>query len=296
MNYLKPSNSPGAAVRCENILSGENGKRRRITDLSRFDQSLSLTYSDPSSTPDGRQYNLTPRQEMEKQNGQCQPHNETLSLRNFSSVLTHELANPLNGMLMSVKLLQRNLASNPDCIETVSDLLVILSSEIDRLVSLLEEIRSGRVLLNLDLQPTILATEIKDFLVLQSAYYEEHRIQVEQNVPTDLPLIMADKGKLRQILLNLCKNAVEAMSHGGTLTLRSYASEEWVCLEVADTGEGIPEAMPVFETYVTNKPQGSGLGMAIVQEILKQHNGTISYTSQVGKGTTFHLKFPIQTG
>jgi signal transduction histidine kinase len=107
---------------------------------------------------------------------------------------------------------------------------------------------------------------------------------------------MADRDKLRQILLNLCKNAVEAMPNGGTLTLRSYAREEWLCLDIADTGDGIPEAMPIFEPAVTNKPQSSGLGLAIVREIVKQHKGTVSYTTQWGKGTTFHLKFPIHAG
>jgi signal transduction histidine kinase len=104
---------------------------------------------------------------------------------------------------------------------------------------------------------------------------------------------MADPGKLRQILLNLCKNAVEAMPKGGTLTLESYTSEKWVCLDVSDTGEGIPETMPIFEPAATNKPQGTGFGLLIVREIIQQHKGRISYTTERGKGTTFHLSFPV---
>jgi len=77
-------------------------------------------------------------------------------------------------------------------------------------------------------------------LALESAYYEQRRIRINQHIPSDLPLIMVDRGKLRQVLLNLCKNAVEAMPNGGTLTLRSYATEEWLCLDIADTGDGIP--------------------------------------------------------
>ena len=85
------------------------------------------------------------------------------------------------------------------------------------------------------------------------------------------------------------------MPNGGILTLRGYATEEWVCLDISDTGNGIPEATEVFELAKSNKPQGTGLGLLIVREIIQQHNGAISYTSQFGKGTTFQLKFPTLT-
>lgn len=107
---------------------------------------------------------------------------------------------------------------------------------------------------------------------------------------------MGDRNKLRQVLLNLCKNAVEAMPNGGTLTIRCCANEEWLCLDIADTGNGIPAGMPVFEPAVTDKPQGGGLGLAIVREIVQQHRGSVSYTTVLGKRSTFHLKFPIPAG
>jgi signal transduction histidine kinase len=214
----------------------------------------------------------------------------------FCDYLTHELANPLNGMLVSAEVIERYFQAHPRAMDEIGDLPEILRKEIKRLVLLLKDLRSSRVLADVNLQPTSLAEEIRELLALQSAYYEQHRIRVNQEIPLDLPRIMADRDKLRQVLLNLCKNAVEAMPNSGTLTLRSYASEEWLCLDIADTGEGIPEAMRAFEPAVTNKPQSSGLGLAIVREIVKQHKGTVSYTSQLGKGTTFHLKFPIQRG
>jgi signal transduction histidine kinase len=228
--------------------------------------------------------------------GQLEPVDRVFSSHKFCEYIAHELANPLNGMLMSAEIIDRYLAANPRGMDEIGDLTGILKREIKRLTVLVKELRSSRVLADIKLQPTSLPAAIRELLALQSAYYEQRRIRINQYVPSDLPPIMADADKLKQIVLNLCKNAADAMNNGGTLTLRVYAWEEWVCLDIADTGEGIPEAMPVFETYVTSKPQGSGLGLAIVREILKQHNGTISYTSQVGKGTTFHLKFPIQAG
>lgn len=213
---------------------------------------------------------------------------------NLCDYVAHELANPLNGMLMSVELIGRYFEANPRALDEIGNLPAILESEIKRLILLLKELRSSRVLVDLNLQPTSLPAEIRELLALQSEYYEQCRIRINQYVPLDLPRIMVDRNKLRQVLLNLCKNAVEAMPNGGTLTFRSYTSDEWLCLDIADTGEGIPEAMPIFEPAVTNKPQSSGLGLAIVREIVKRHMGTVSYTSQLGKGTTFHLRFPIQ--
>jgi signal transduction histidine kinase len=208
----------------------------------------------------------------------------------------HELSNPLNGMLLSMELIEKYVETYPRARNDIGELLRLLKKETIRLVSILEELRSSGALSEIDLRPMSLAAEIRELLALQSGYYQQRRIRINQCVPLDLPPIMADRNKLRQALLNLCKNALEAMPNGGTLTFRSYASEKWLCLDIADTGNGIPEEMDVFEPAVTNKPQSSGLGLAIVREIVKRHWGRVSYTSELGKGTTFHLKFPIQAG
>jgi len=214
----------------------------------------------------------------------------------FFQYIAHELANPLNGMLVSVGALESYAEANPGAMDEIGDLLGILRNEVNRLVLLLNELRSTGVLRDIVLQPTSLPAEISELLALESAYYEQRRVSINLDVPVDLPRLMADRNKLRQVLLNLCKNAVEAMPDGGTLTIRGYAREAWLCLDITDTGNGIPAGMPVFEPAVTDKPQGSGLGLAIVREIVQQHDGTVSYTTQLGKGTRFHLKFPIPTG
>lgn len=225
--------------------------------------------------------------------GQLEPVNRLFSSHKFCEYIAHELANPLNGMLMSAEIIDRYFAANSPAMDEIGHLPGNLKREIERLIILLKELRSSRVLVDVKLRSISLAEAIRDMLTLESAYYEQRRIRINQYVPLDLPRIMADGDKLRQVLLNLCKNAVEAMPNGGTLTLRGYASDKRLCLDIADTGEGIPEAMPIFEPTVTGKPHGSGLGLWIVQEILKQHNGTVSYTSQMGRGTTFHISFPI---
>jgi signal transduction histidine kinase len=228
--------------------------------------------------------------------GQPQPLNGSFSSRKFCDYIAHELASPLNGMLMSAGIIEQYFEANPHATDEVGDLPRMLRKEIHRLIGLLKELRSSGVLVDITLRPTSLSEELREMLALQSADYEQRRIRINHHAPADLPSIMADRIKLRQVLLNLCKNAVEAMPDGGTLTLRSYARDEWVCLDITDTGDGIPEALPVFAPAVTSKPGSSGLGLAIVHQIIKQHSGTVSYTTTPGNGTTFHLKFPIRTG
>src|SRR5436309_15990587 len=117
--------------------------------------------------------------------------------------------------------------------------------------------------------------------------------EIIQVLPPDLPLITADHEKLKQVLLNLCKNAAEAMPQGGTLTVRAHNSGDWVRLEVSDTGVGIPAGVDIFEPFTTTKPQGSGLGLTIVRQIVAAHRGTLTYHSVPGQGTTFTLVLPI---
>jgi two-component system sensor histidine kinase HydH len=130
-------------------------------------------------------------------------------------------------------------------------------------------------------------------MTTEVAHYTERGVRIEQQVPNDLPLVMADGDKLKQVVVNLCKNAVEAMPDGGTLTLWLQRAGERLTLEVADTGKGIPMGVNIFEPFVTTKPEGTGLGLAIVRQIVAAHGGTLDYTSAQGKGTTFFVTLPL---
>jgi signal transduction histidine kinase len=107
-------------------------------------------------------------------------------------------------------------------------------------------------------------------------------------------VIPGDQDKLKQVLLNLCKNAVEAMPNGGTLTVRAENSGPHVSIEVSDTGVGIPYGMNVLEPFVTTKTEGTGLGLSIVRQIVNAHSGMLNYTSTPGQGTTFTVLLPVE--
>jgi len=98
------------------------------------------------------------------------------------------------------------------------------------------------------------------------------------------------------VLLNVCKNAVEAMPDGGILSCKAYQENDRFVLEISDTGIGIPDGLDVFQLFKTTKPYGTGLGLPIVEQIISEHRGTVDFSSQVGKGTTFRISLPLGLG
>jgi signal transduction histidine kinase len=97
---------------------------------------------------------------------------------------------------------------------------------------------------------------------------------------------------MRQVLVNLCKNAIEATAPGGTLTVKAMPEGDKVAIEVIDAGSGIPEGFDIFRPFATTKKKGTGLGLMIVRQIVAAHNASISYRSETGKGTTFRIELP----
>jgi signal transduction histidine kinase len=116
------------------------------------------------------------------------------------------------------------------------------------------------------------------------------------NPDADVPEILADEGQMKQVFMNLIKNAGEAMPDGGTLTFGTQREGEMLCIEVSDTGYGIsPENQErLFHEFFTTKDRGYGLGLHIVNTIVKRHGGTIEVKSTVGEGTTFTIRLPIE--
>ncbi|MGH7834557.1 MAG: ATP-binding protein [Candidatus Binatia bacterium] len=209
-----------------------------------------------------------------------------------AAVFAHEVANPLNGLSTTIQLLQRRLMklNDPSVNSSVEDVF----SEINRLQSLLTDFRSLSRPKQLKLEPTDLLKLVREVLSTGVAAQDHPKIRVLEEFEPDLPLVPANAEKLKQVLLNLCKNAFEAMPEGGTLTLRGRRRDVCVSVEIEDTGAGIPKGIDIFELFTTTKSHGTGLGLAIVRQIIGAHGGTITYTSQPGKGTTFRLTLPFE--
>jgi two-component system, NtrC family, sensor kinase len=138
---------------------------------------------------------------------------------------------------------------------------------------------------------------LEDTLQLLEPQLRRSKIEVIRNYNTKLPKILGNAGKLQQVFTNLILNAIDAMSNGGTLKLNTGYNEECVFIEIADTGVGIEEKNlgKIYDPFFTTKPVGSGtgLGLAVTYGIVQEHSGKIEVFSQIGKGTTFRLEFPL---
>jgi signal transduction histidine kinase len=205
------------------------------------------------------------------------------------------MSNQLNGLSFQVQLMQQQLANQKTDNDPVLSLIPGLRRCVDQLCLLLDEFRSLGRPQRLTLQPTNLVQLVTELIQSVGPQYAACGVRVEVYVSGFLPLARIDHQKFKQALLNLFKNAVEAMPEGGTLTVRLYKSRQTICLEIQDSGTGVPEDLDIFEPFSTTKSYGTGLGMAVVRQVVSAHGGTIDYTSEPRKGTTFCLSLPASS-
>jgi PAS domain S-box-containing protein len=212
-----------------------------------------------------------------------------------SAMLAHEVGNPLNGISTTVQMIERDLSQPRDGVKPiVFSALADIRAEINRLGALLHEFRFLARPQHLELEPVRLDAMVRDVLAVEA--YAARDIDIEIEIPENLPLLHVDQEKLTQVIANLVDNSADAMPQGGKLTVRAYLSGEEMLLEVRDTGIGIPPGVNVFEFFTTTKPNGTGLGLAVVRQIVSAHGGRVEYHSQVGKGTVFTVALPLDRG
>jgi PAS domain S-box-containing protein len=207
----------------------------------------------------------------------------------------HELGNPLNGMSLTIQLLESRLSRISSAPESdVSATIRRLKNEIARLNHLTGEFRTISRREKYDFQPTQISVLIEDIVNLQAAQFERQGIRVENIMANDLPPVSIDADKINQALLNIIKNALEAMPNGGTLRIEAQATASGVKLEITDSGMGIPLDVDAFEPFMTTKKEGTGVGLVIVRQIIVAHGGNVSYRSRQGEGTTFIIELPLR--
>jgi PAS domain S-box-containing protein len=209
-----------------------------------------------------------------------------------SAMFAHEVGNPLNGISTTVQMIERDLARSRNGVTpVVFSALDDIKSEITRLGALLHEFRYLARPQRLQLRKVRLDNLIGDALAAET--YREKGIQLQVEIPADLPELWVDEAKFKQAVANLAENAADAMPNGGTLTVQAYRVRDEICVDFSDTGIGISPGVNIFELFTTTKAHGTGLGLAVVRQIVSAHNGRIDYHSEPGNGTTFTLTLPI---
>jgi PAS domain S-box-containing protein len=203
----------------------------------------------------------------------------------------HELGNPLNGMSLTVQLLESRLTAAQH--GEIGTTIKRLKNEIARLNHLAGEFRTISRREKYDFRPGQISPLIEDIIKLQTPHFIAQGIEVHVTVTPDLPAVNLDSDKFKQALLNLLKNATEAMPNGGKISIEARATSNGVQLEITDTGMGIPLDVDAFEPFMTTKKDGTGVGLVIVRQIIVAHRGSISYRSRLGEGTTFRIELPL---
>jgi PAS domain S-box-containing protein len=210
--------------------------------------------------------------------------------------VAHEIGNPLNSLNIHLQLMERELRNlPPENAERLRKDLRVARDEIarlDRIISqFLRAIRPAKP----DLQRTSINDIVTETLKLLEREISDRDILVEQELAADIPASLVDRAQLKQAFYNLIRNALQAMRAGGILRIRTEATDSHLVVSVIDTGQGISgEQMGrIFEPYYTTKPDGTGLGLMIVQRIVRDHGGTIDVESDAGRGTTVRIKLPI---
>jgi signal transduction histidine kinase len=228
-------------------------------------------------------------------------HERFAELGKLAAVFAHEVANPLSGLSASLQFALKDLArftlhhsAKKDVdIPIIEGIIQGALREVDRLVELLDDFRSSVPPQSLNLKSTDLEKIVREILALEGTGYKSAGVTVKLNFEAGLPAIEIDPSKIKQAILNLCKNAVEAMGNGGCLAIRAYRAAGMVVLEITDDGFGVPDDVDVFELFKTTKPRGTGLGLPVVQQVVSAHHGTIDFTSDPGQGTTFTVRLPV---
>jgi len=210
----------------------------------------------------------------------------------LTSGVAHEVKNPINAIVIHLEILrERLLQMDPETKRHMD----IISSEFQRLDRVVKTLVDFSRPMELRLEETDLRKITDEVVALASPEAAQHGVTVVHERSQNAMMARVDEDLVKQSLLNVVLNGMQAMQNGGMLTLRTYTRGENGTIEVRDEGAGIPVEVrdKIFNLYFTTKKAGSGIGLAMTYRVLQLHNGALEFESEVGKGTTFRLVLPL---
>jgi two-component system, sporulation sensor kinase E len=228
----------------------------------------------------------------------------------LAASVAHEIGNPLNALHIHLQLMERELKKmkvgqvsslskkdrQDDCpTDKLEQFLDVAKGEINRLDYIITQFLQAIRPAPLQLKIASLNDVAGKTLALLRPELDNRGLGVRTKLARQLTATPVDATQMQQVLVNLIKNAMQSMTKGGTLTLQTGESDDGIWVSVADTGGGIPQEQinRIFEPFYTTKKKGTGLGLMIVQRIVRAHGGKIELESHVGRGTTFRIRLPL---
>ena len=237
-------------------------------------------------------------QDLQEQKERLIQSERVAAWRELARRLAHELKNPLFPLQLTVENLVKAREQSPEIFEEIfRESSATLLAEIGNLKQIISRFSEFSKMPQPHLQPVIINDVVQGVSKLFQAQLESRdggAIVCKMDLAASREPVAADAELLHRALSNLVLNAMDAMPHGGTLTLRTRDASDRVRIEIADTGVGLTreECDRLFTPYYTSKQHGTGLGLAIVQSVISDHGGTISVQSQPERGTTFVVELP----
>src|SRR6266849_653765 len=206
--------------------------------------------------------------------------------------VAHEVKNPINAIVLHLQLLQNKLQQIDPDTRRHMDIIGNEIRRLDRVVQILVDFTRPR---DLRLEEIDLRRLLEDVASLASPDAQQHGVTVSREFPAEALNVKVDTDFMRQAVLNIVLNGVQAMPNGGVLTIGSRREQDIVITEIQDQGGGIPQEIQdkIFELYFTTKKEGSGIGLAQTYQIMQWHYGSIDFESTPGVGTTFRLRIPL---
>ncbi len=229
---------------------------------------------------------------LESISTQLQVSERLAAVGRITAGVAHEVKNPLNSMRLWLENLKELLPREQ---EGALQAVQVLDKEIDRLDAVVKRFLDFSRPVDVHLEATQLSSLLKEVLEVAQPQLQKAGVQLAQLLPIDVPEVYVDRALLKQAILNLVLNAIEAMPQGGQLRLVLSRLSDMAEITVGDTGRGIaPEnRQKIFQLFFTTRPGGSGIGLASTFRIVQLHNGSINFTSEVGRGTTFRIELPL---
>lgn len=233
-------------------------------------------------------YNL---RELEQANTEKSRMERLSALGEMAATVAHETKNPLNSIRIAASYLKKNFQG-----DILNEFLSIIEEEVMRLNDITSGLLGFSKPAPLALKPCDVNAVVRSTVELIRQEATDRNIEVIVLTDENLPPISCDVSAMKQALLNLLLNAIDASTAGNTISLATERTRDGIRLSIQDTGAGMTEDQiaNIFKPFYTTKTRGSGLGLAIVDRIVKEHQGTIAVASEAGKGTRFTIDLPIR--